>query len=63
MEQFTKMLYNFSHAVLVDRKEKCGPGNHPDRLSYDTRDGEPAPVVLGLQFIQANKIFPLSACT
>lgn len=63
-DEFTKMLYNFFHAMLLDRKEKCEPVTCPDRLSYGTRDGEPAPVVLYLQpFIQPNKKFTNSPCT
>lgn len=40
-DEFARMLHNFYHVMLLAKKEKHGPGNHPDRLNNDTKNGEP----------------------
>lgn len=63
-DKFTRMLHNFYHAMLLDKKEKRGPGDRPDKLHKGTKDGDPGPVVLSLlPFIQLNKTFANSIYT
>ena len=58
------MLQNVYHAVLLDKKEKRGPGHHPDRFSNGNEDGEPVSVVRSLlPFIRLNRKFTNSTYT
>lgn len=55
-DEFTRMLWNFYHAVLLDKEEKRVPDHHPHRLYDSTKDGWPGPAVPSLLlFIQTQQ--------
>ena len=63
-DEFTRMLWNFYHAVLLDKEEKHVSGHYPHRLYDSTKGGRSGPVVPSLlPFIHLNKNLPNSTYT
>lgn len=44
-DEFIRMLWNFYHAVLLDKEEKRVPDHHPHRVYDSTTGGRSGPVV------------------
>ena len=58
-DEFTRMLWNFYHALLLDKEEKRVPDHHPHRVYDSTKGGRSGPVVPSLlPFIHLNKNLP-----